>query len=474
MPTMMIEIPEELKDLAAPIGKLVNSVKRQAGRGRRSQRPEYEAFERELAEASGELERASHQVALAALDVDAEKVRIDGELFAKVGRHELGFKSRVGPVPVLRSLYRRVGERNGKVVDAVSLRAQVVEDGWLPGTARAMAHLIARGTSREAETTAERLGVLPYSRSSFERIGHAVGVELVSRHHEIEEALIQGFEISPEAASVSVSLDRVSVPMEEPRPRPVGRPRKGAPKRPITRAFRMAYCGTVTLHDGEGNALQTIRYGTMPGNDPTLLSMGLAGDVLALRSKRPDLAVVLLADGAPELWNLLADEFDDAEAFGEITRLIDFWHVIEKLAAAAPVIFGPGEHADALGRWKLALLNRSNAASRILGELEASGEESTRRGDTRPVHDAITYLRNNGDRMDYAAARQRGLPIGSGNIEATCKSLVALRMKRPGARWKRETGEHILQLRALDLSERWDQAMDLMLKRPPVKIRAVA
>ena len=472
MTPIVIEIPENLKDLVSPLRALIDTVERQAGRSR-GQRPEYARFERELADVTSAVERAGHQVALASLDIDSDKVMIDGELFAKVGRHRLEYKSRVGAVPVLRSIYRRVGERNGKTVDTVSLRAGAIEDGWLPGTARAVAALTARGTSREGEVTARRLGVLPYSRSSFERIGHAVGDELVSRHHEIEEILIQDAKVHPEAASVSVSLDRVSLPMEEPRPRPVGRPRKGAPKRPISRVYRMAYCGTVTTHDAEGNALETIRYGTMPGNDPTMLCMGLAGDVLALRDKQPGLAVVLLADGAPELWNLLGDELDDAGAFGEITRLIDFWHVIEKLSAAAAVIFGPDDQAEAVRRWKLDLLNHSRSATRILEELEDSGKEDVRRGDTRPVHDAITYLRNNGDRMNYAAARRAGLPIGSGCIEATCKSLVALRMKRPGARWKPETGEHILQLRALDLSDRWESAMDILFKRPPPRIRAV-
>jgi len=52
---------------------------------------------------------------------------------------------------VERSVYRRDGERNGKVVDPVSLRAGVVADGWLPQMARAMAHHVQGGTAREAE-----------------------------------------------------------------------------------------------------------------------------------------------------------------------------------------------------------------------------------------------------------------------------------------------------------------------------------
>ena len=79
-----------------------------------------------------------------------------------------------------------------------------------------------------------------------------VGALAVADHQDIEDALIDALEVPEEAYAVSVSLDRVSVPMEEPRPRPVGRPKKGAAKRPVERNFRMAYCGTVTLHDHTG------------------------------------------------------------------------------------------------------------------------------------------------------------------------------------------------------------------------------
>src|ERR1043166_9459916 len=84
---------------------------------------------------------------------------------------------------------------------------------------------------------------------------------------------------------------------EEPRRLPAGRPKKGAPKKAVERNFRMAYCGTVTLHDEDGVGRHTIRYGCMPDGDVIGLRDRLVADGATLRSKRPDLKLELLCDG---------------------------------------------------------------------------------------------------------------------------------------------------------------------------------
>jgi len=107
------------------------------------------------------------------------------------------------------------------------------------------------------------------------------------------------------------------------------------------------------------------------------------------------------------------------------------------------------------------LLNSERAAHQILRELEASGLEWKTVGDTTPIHEAITYLTNNADQMNYAAARAAGLNIGSRTV-ATCKS-VQVRMCRGGARWRHDTAQALLSLRALALGDRWDSAIALTL-----------
>ena len=355
----------------------------------------------------------------------------------------------------------------------MSLRAGVVGDGWLPLTAQAMAHQLQRGTSRDAEESSRQVRRLPYSRSSFERVGHLVGEMYVERHAEIEDTLIRAFEVPSEAASVSVSIDRVSLPMEEPRKRPVGRPRKDAPKNPVARNFRMAWCGTVTFHDKHGEALHTIRYGRMPQDNPVELAQSLVGDVVIALEQRPELKAAVLADGSHENWELLGDAMAEFLPDSEVREILDLWHVLEKLGAAARVLHGKGKSDAGLARWRMMLQNSKSAAARILAELKRSGKENVRVGDSRPVHEAITYLTNHGKRMDYATARRLGLPLGSGNVEATCKSLVEVRMKRSGSRWKEHTGAHIMHLRALALSDRWDQAIHLTLEPLIRAVRAV-
>ncbi len=398
---------------------------------------------------------------LQALEIDTEFVLVDGRRHKRVFKAEATYYAKEGTVRVTRSLFRECGVRNAKTIDPVAARMGTVGT-WLPEVAKAAAFLLQQGTSREAEDTSKATSVLPFSRSSFLRVAHAVGALHDAVRDEVEDELVKRCVIPDKARSLSVSMDRVAVPMEEPRPRPAGRPKKGAAKRPIERVWRMAYVGTLTFHDREGNALHTIRYGRMPGLGCDDLLGRMYADAKAFLERGARVKIALLSDGAKEMVDSLAAVFNRETLGVDVYQHIDLWHVVEKLGAAARVIDSDGASAI-LTRWKLLLLNSETAVSRILNELHASGLREHRVGDGRPVHDAITYLQNHGSRMDFVAARAAGLPIGSGNVEATCKSLVGQRLVRTGSRWLETTGQHIIDLRALALSDRFDDAMELTL-----------
>ena len=72
------------------------------------------------------------------------------------------------------------------------------------------------------------------------------------------------------------------------------------------------------------------------------------------------------------------------------------------------------------------------------------------------VRRVIQHFRANRDRMRYSAFRARGLPIGSGPVEAACKTVVGNRLKRSGMRWSLEGGQNVLNLRTAVKSNRWD------------------
>jgi hypothetical protein len=464
-----LPVPVELKHLVEPLQDLLRVVAEGVGVAAGGAAVDYAAIEREIAERTAAIERGAHEMLLARLDVNRARVEIRGDRYVQVGYGNGTYYTLSGPVQVPRALYRKLGVRNAKVVDAISLRTGAVGAGWLPQTAQAMAYLLQQGTSREAEQTAKQLGRLPYSRNSFERVSHELAEQFLPEQADIENELIEELAIPDQTRAVSLALDRTALPMEEPRKRPVGRPRKGAPKRPVSREWRMAYCATLTLHDAEGRALRTIRHACMPNGEADLMSEGMVADVHLLLQRRPDLQVVLLGDGSPENWNLLG-------CIGVVahTQVLDFWHLIEKLSAAASLIHGADRAKTLTTHWRLRLRNSSSAARRILAELEASGCEHMQRDGEQPVHQAITYLRNNLHRMDYRAALDRGLPIGSGVAEATCKTLVGLRMKRSGSRWKESTANHILQLRALALSDRFDDALAKLFAQRRTTVRRAA
>lgn len=355
-----------------------------------------------------------------------------------------------GRVEIQRYLYREVGVRNGATVVPLELAMGVVEGRWTPRAAEAVAHLSQAVTSRDATEMASTLHVLPFSRSSLHRCAEAVGGRWEAIAHNAEQTMVEQMEIPDEAVMVSVGVDRVSLPMEE----PAEPGNKDGAK--VRRNFRMSYCGILTLHDGEGEPLTSIRYGRMPTRGRELLETSLAADVATLLQRRSDLVTIGLADGAAEMQLMLERILRDHRPKA---ILIDKYHLLEKFAKA--VTSTGREAASWVRAWKTELDQDDRAVERIEMRLKTWALQYDPEELPEPLYDALTYIENNREGMRYASVRAANLPVGSGGVEATCKTLVSVRMKRAGARWKETSGQAILNLRSLACSQRWRPAMDL-------------
>ena len=163
VPKIVIEVPDELAEVGKAMAEQLANLQRRMAGMEGGKAVDYAAIEEAIADKAAQTERASHRVILQSLDIDAPAVMIGGIRYTRVGRCEGAYHTMAGSVSVERSLYRESGQRGGqpggKVVDAVSLRAGVAADGWLPRTARAI-----RTTSIEPAHTFRSLPPLRSSR----------------------------------------------------------------------------------------------------------------------------------------------------------------------------------------------------------------------------------------------------------------------------------------------------------------------
>jgi hypothetical protein len=147
-----------------------------------------------------------------------------------------------------------------------------------------------------------------------------------------------------------------------------------------------------------------------------------------------------IADGSHWLWGLAERQFPRA------VKIVDFWHVCEHVGKCASAFFGEG--SDEARRWSLAVTGSLRAgqvaqALRIVEQLNPRSSAALQ----QEKHELVTYLTNNKDRMDYPRYESLGLPVGSGEVEAQCKTLVEARCKQSGMRWKDDGLEPLLRVR---------------------------
>ena len=167
---------------------------------------------------------------------------------------------------------------------------------------------------------------------------------------------------------------------------------------------------------------------------------------------------MVLSDGAPEMINILRRV---AEGIEVSYQLVDVWHTVEYVAEASGAV--GLEVAFEVKRAKEDLLKCEDGATKVLERMRSWRTQRRKAGKGVPkaLSGAIRYFENKTKErlMDYATARKAGFPVGSGAVEAIAKTVVSIRMKRAGSRWKYRSGQHVLTLRSHVVSSRWDDVI---------------
>jgi hypothetical protein len=164
-----------------------------------------------------------------------------------------------------------------------------------------------------------------------------------------------------------------------------------------------------------------------------------------------------------ERWLALTDGGNGLEEFVRVhfpraEPILDFWHAAGHLAELAKALHPTDEEAAGALAQQWCHVMKHDGGGAILGRLEAL-DVGRRSEAVRETHRRVVgYVRNNEHRMDYPRYRSRGWQIGSGPVEAACKTVVGQRLKGGGMRWGEDGADAVCHLRALWRSEsgQWD------------------
>ncbi len=243
-----------------------------------------------------------------------------------------------------------------------------------------------------------------------------------------------------------ISGDGTGVPMRKAALE--GRRGKQADGSAKTREVKLGCVFLQTEVDAEGHPVRKEASTSYVGSFAGAAEFGL---LLRQEARRRGLGraekVVFIGDGAAWVWEVARVNFPGA------ILILDFYHALQHVHGLIEALWGQATPAarQASKRWKHWLLQ--DKANQILRQAQ---EQLASALDTQQALREMGYLENNLARMSYGTFRKAGYFIGSGVVEAGCKTVVGKRMKCSGMFWSEEGGQGILDLRCALLSNRLD------------------
>ena len=385
----------------------------------------------------------------------SEAVRcVCGERMRSTGVRAKRIQTLLGDVQFERSRYQC--PRCARTCFPGDEELDVVKTSRSPGVRRQTARLGAKEPFAEVAKDLRELAGLHLSRKDAERISEGVG-EHMERWASQERTQLRYQQPPPPHApktidTLYVQFDGTGVPMTK--KEVAGR--KGKHKGGVakTREAKLGCVFTQTAFDEEGRPIRDPASTSFTGAIESAAPFGWRIWAEAVRRGLYEAQrVVVLTDGAEWIKNNVKTHFPRA------IHIIDLYHAREHLIELCKLLFDRDlrRFSRYKDRW-WEDLDEGNI-EKIIEQAQAFLPKDTTAGKDARIQ--INYLRKNKERMRYAHFKAQGLFVGSGVIEAACKTIVGQRLKQSAMEWTVRGANAIIALRCIIASgtdeDYWEQ-----------------
>jgi hypothetical protein len=160
--------------------------------------------------------------------------------------------------------------------------------------------------------------------------------------------------------------------------------------------------------------------------------------------------VVVIGDGAKWIWNLANENFPSA------TQIVDLFHAKEHIFDVVQTVISDPQQRQ-IKKEELYVIIESGDIATLVKAFGKLGAETP--AQLEKVRIESNYFIQNQHRMQYKKFRKRGLFVGSGVIEATCKNVIGKRLKQSGMHWSVNGANRIAALRCAVMSGSFDHIL---------------
>ena len=363
----------------------------------------------------------------------------------------------VGPVLLSRPYYLCSQCHVGQFPVDVELDIENTE--FSPGVRRMHALVGQQAPFDHGREQMQVLAGLTVTTKSVERIAEAMGSDIAwCEQAEIDQALQLDLPVLTGAPIpvVYVQMDGTGIPVVK--KETVGRPGKRDGQPAHTREVKLGCVFTQTRWDEKGFALRDPDSTTYTGAIETAEEFGkrIYREALQRGWSRARKKVVI-GDGAEWIWNLVAEHFPGAR------EIVDLYHARQHLWTVARQLY-PQEEVQQKAWMKVhqkRLLDKGKI-EKLVSELHSIATTNPQLAEK--IRTEAVYFERNAERMRYPRFRRQHLFVGSGVIEAGCKTVVGSRLKQSGMFWTVRGANAILALRCSHLNGRfedyWEQRQE--------------